>query len=387
MEIRYQLSSVAAAFAIVISQPSIAVPQYIEAPPLGKIVNVTVAPVKPGPVKVPFITWGADMATIYANGNDKSTSRDSIFGKRGLDLRLYRQNELAKQVGDYMQGETPYLRGTMGMINIALDVLSKDERTKPVVIYQLSWSTGGDTLVVKPGISAPLRLKGKTIAMQAYGPHIDYVTWVLGVGKLNYDDVKIKWLPDFTGTDNSPSVALQDNSVDAAFMIIPDAMAITSGGTVGTGEGGSIKGATILRSTSLQPRAIADVYAVRSDFLKEHPEQVQKFVDGLIEGAKQVGELVAQKAARPDEYKAMLAASAELLLDSREATADMESLYGDVSLAGLFGNISFFNPNGHNNVGELTTRIQNFLIGAKMLANPIELAGASWNFQGVQINR
>ena len=40
-----------------------------------------------GPLQVPFITWGGDMATFFANGGTKTKS-GSIFNRQGLDLRL-----------------------------------------------------------------------------------------------------------------------------------------------------------------------------------------------------------------------------------------------------------------------------------------------------------
>src|SRR5712664_2872053 len=38
-------------------------------------------------VEVPFIFWGGDVATFYANGGLETTP-DSLFGKQGLKLKL-----------------------------------------------------------------------------------------------------------------------------------------------------------------------------------------------------------------------------------------------------------------------------------------------------------
>ena len=50
--------------------------------------------------------------------------RGSIFGKLGLNLRLVREDVFAKQVEAYLAGRSPYLRGTLGMINMAAEVAS-----------------------------------------------------------------------------------------------------------------------------------------------------------------------------------------------------------------------------------------------------------------------
>ena len=51
-------------------------------------------------------------------------------------------------------------------------------------------------------------------------------------------------------------------------VIVPDALALTSNGTVGTGSEASVRGAKILLSTKTANRIIADVYAVRSDYFR-----------------------------------------------------------------------------------------------------------------------
>ena len=81
--------------------------------------------------------------TVLANGKTKVTKKSSIFGKLGLNLRLVREDVFAKQLDAYLAGRSPYLRGTLGMVNMAAEAAGRDARTKPVVIYQLTWSAGG----------------------------------------------------------------------------------------------------------------------------------------------------------------------------------------------------------------------------------------------------
>src|SRR3989338_9195790 len=124
---------------------------YVQAPPLADVTKTPVSPCgdSSGPIEYKLITWGGDIATIYANGNSRVTKKGSIFEKEGLNFKLFREDDFKKQVEMYMRGETPYLRGTMGMINMAVEVLNRDPRTKPVVVYQMTESNGGDVLVVR----------------------------------------------------------------------------------------------------------------------------------------------------------------------------------------------------------------------------------------------
>jgi ABC-type nitrate/sulfonate/bicarbonate transport system substrate-binding protein/outer membrane protein OmpA-like peptidoglycan-associated protein len=353
-----------------------------ESPPLATEIKASVGAVKPGKqISVPLITWGGDMATILANGNSAKTVNGSIFAQRGLSLALFRQDDFKKQVEAYIKGETPFLRGTMGMINLAAEVLDRDPRTKPVIIYQMTWSNGGDCLVVKPGINSAKDLKGKTIAVQAYGPHVDYLSKILKDAGLSLKDINIRWTKDLTGTDNAPAEVLFKNDVDAAFVIIPDGLALTSNGTVGTGAEGSVKGARIMLSTKTANRIIADVYAVRSDFFQSNRKQVEAFVHGLLLGTQELKGLFNNKEKNLVEYKALVSASAAILLDSAQATADAEALYGDCEFAEFRGNVKFFgDEKWPRSMNRLVEEIQSAFITIGLLGRKSSLEQARWDY-------
>ncbi len=272
---------------------------YVKAPPLAEVIQTPVGQVQGETIQVPMITWGGDIATIYGNGNAHTTAKGSIFARRGLRLKLVREDDFIKQIKAYLRGDSPFLRGTMGMLNMAMEVLGRDPRTQPVLVYQMTWSTGGDALVVKPGIRTPADLCGKTIAVQACGPHVDYLTRVISDACRLASDVRIKWTQDLTG----PSAALQeDASVDAAVVLIHEAQALTSGGTVGTGADDSVKDARILMSTRTANRVIADVYAVRADYLQAHRREVEQFVHGLMQAEEVLRTLMQQRSSRLKAY-------------------------------------------------------------------------------------
>lgn len=367
---------------------------YIDAPPLSSVIKESVGEVGSGGViTVPLITWGGDIATIYANGNSSSTTTNSIFGRKNLRLKLERKDDFKDQLKAYIKGETPFLRGTMGMIAQAAELLAKDARTKPVVVYQLTWSNGGDCLVVKKGINRAADLKGKTIALQAYGPHVDYLATLLKNSGLGMSDVNIKWVKDLTGTADSPAEALYDNSVDAAMMIVPDGLMLTSDGTVGTGAEGSIQGARILLSTKSANRVIADVYAVRADFFAKNRTMVKDFVHGLLVAEQDIRELFKNRQAKAAAYQATIKASAQILLDSEAATGDTEALYGDCEFVGYKGNVKFFtDTNWPRNFSRLSGEIQSSYVLGRLLGRQVQLDHANWDYsqlaagmQGAQV--
>jgi ABC-type nitrate/sulfonate/bicarbonate transport system substrate-binding protein/outer membrane protein OmpA-like peptidoglycan-associated protein len=361
--------------------------QYVPSPPLSAVVKSAVGPVREGTVlELPIITWGGDMGTIHANGDAVNTAQGSIFAKEGLNFKLVREDVLAAQIEKYLSGQTPYLRGTLGMINMAAEVCSRDPRTKPITVYQMTWSRGGDCLVVREGINAVKDLKGKIVVLQAYGPHAELLATVLGDAGLTMADVNIRWVKDLTGTAETPAEALRkDATVAACFVISPDAAALTSNGTVGNGSEQSVKGAKIMFSTRAASRIIADVYAVRADYFNAHRVEVGKFVHALLESEEDLGQLFANSTARKADYQKALVASAKVLLDSDQAIEDVKGLYGDCEFVGYPGNVKFFaTPTEVRRFDAINTELQGAFIAGGLIGGRVALAQAEFDYEALK---
>jgi ABC-type nitrate/sulfonate/bicarbonate transport system substrate-binding protein/outer membrane protein OmpA-like peptidoglycan-associated protein len=339
-------------------------------------------------VKVPLITWGGDVATIYANGN-RTSQQGSIFAQKGLSIELFREDNFVRAVEKVITGETPYLRGTMGMVNSAVEVL-KARGIEMVVIYQMTWSEGGDTIVVRSDVvQTPADLKGRYIGLQLYGPHMDYLKKVLEDSGLSLGDIKVRWLRELTippydtkGTAVDPVTAMQrDPSLAAVMVISPDMAALTSGGTVGTGAESSVKDAKLLLSTKTAGRVIADVYAVRKDYLDAHRSEAEAFTSGLLIAQEEMLDLLQNRSQRQTEYQNILRTSAEILRDSPQATGDIEGLLGDATFVKYAGNVQFFTGQGTVRTFEaLTKEAQEALISFGLMSAPVPVAQANWDY-------
>ena len=332
-------------------------------------------------IKVPLIAWGADLITINANGRSGKTLKGSLFDQEGLNIELFREDDFRKQTEMFISGKIAYLRGTMGMVNMASERLNANPGTRPVVIFQHSWSAGGDALVVKSGIKSVSDLKGKTVAIQNYGPHVDYFLKLLKDANIKSSDINIQWTKDFIGPEgDTPMAKLYQGNVDAAFVIIPDALALTSNGTVGTGSEDSVKGAKILLSTKTANRIISDVYAVRKDYYDKNKKEVHKFVKAMLRSEEQVRDLFANK--ESSEYKSLLSVGGKLLLDDPGATSDVEGMYYDAEIAGYDGNIKFLTDGNYpRNCSRLSLEIQDLLIelGKINRKSNIQIASLDYN--------
>lgn len=296
------------------------------------------------PLQVPFITWGGDMATFYANGG-LATKAGSLFQKQGLNLRLTPGDDFVQQVRDYRAGKSPFLRGTFHMIGLASEVLGSDPRTKGVVILQLTWSAG-DHLVARGTLRTLSDLKGKTIALQRGGPHVGMLDDVLRSARLSWDDVKVVWAKDLTASADSPAELFRQRpNIDACFAITPDMVGLCGGLTsTGSGAEGTVKDARVLVSTAQLSRSIADVYVCRKDFYDANKALVTKFVAGYLKACEEILDLKKQYEAQgSDPYKALLQLTQEIYGKTSIPTIeDAHGLLSDCVFVGYPGNVAFF---------------------------------------------
>jgi len=347
---------------------------YLTPAPLEEKVSGQLKTVSGTKLRVPMITWGGDVATIL-------TEMDGIFRQKGLSVELFREDNFAKQVDGCISGNSPFLRGTMGMINAAAPVM-KAKGTELLVIYQMTWSVGGDAMVVRSGKTLKNASK---VALQLYGPHMDYAGNLFKSAN-RLSKVQFKWMKELTlptydtvNTVDPVSAFQEDSSLDAVMCIIPDGLMLTSGGTKGTGAEGSVKGAEILLSTKTASRIIADVYAVRKDYYDKNKATVEKFVEALISGEQALNRLIKNKSSEQAKYRQLLSKSADLLLGASQATADVEALLGDCEFVGPQGNVAFFTGKGTTRtLQKLNGEIQAFFISMGLAKGKTTINGAGW---------
>lgn len=307
-------------------------------------------------LQVPFITWGGDVATFYANGG-LTTTPNSIYQKQhGLKLRLYAGDDFVQQVKDYVSGKTPFLRGTTSMLGQASEVIGKDPKTKPVVVLQLSWSAG-DHIVAREGLKTlnDLKASGQKIkvACQQGGPHVGLLYEALAAANLTRDDIEIVFVPDLTGPNGAAEKFRKDSSIAACCVITPDMIGLTGGlDSAGTGAEGTVEGAHVLVSTQQMSRSVADVYAVRSDWYEKNRETVEKFVAGYLKASEELVKLrneYEESKKLSTAYRSTLTMAQKIfgaeVLPTLEV--DAHGLLLDCRFVGLPGQIAFFEQKGN----------------------------------------
>jgi flagellar motor protein MotB len=323
---------------------------------------------------LPQITWAEDMRIILANGYSANTESGSLFNDQGLSYKLELKDSVISQSKDYVSGKTPFFRGTLSQVVQLNELVYDKPELRPVVISMLSFSAGGDSLVAKPHIKTLKDLKGKRIAVMAYGPHtyLALRTITKSAG-LDMNDVEIVWVKDIIDTDQTPGAAFYDSSIDAAFMISPEAMGILEGDNAFTG-------AHELFSTKQASKVIADVYAVRSDYYEAEKDKIKKLVHAQFI-AKEKADLVFSDK-KSAEFKKWMKASSLQLLGSGDFIADVEGMFEfDATHAGFAENISFFTDtrNGRN-LERLVDEINDSLQSYGLISSSKTLAKPDWDW-------
>ena len=354
---------------------------------------VGVENVKDSPdTSVPYLTWGGDVAAFRANGDSLQTAKGSYYDQLGLNLKFTNGDDFIQQVRDYMGGKTPFLRGTFDMIGMASEVVGSDPRTEPVVIVQLTWSAG-DYVVARQNIknlNDLTKSNGKKVKVcaQQGGPHAGLIYKILLAAQATKQQVEIVWAKDLTGPEGPAALFAKDTSIDVACVITPDMIGLTGGAeNVGTGAEGSVQGAHVIVSTQQMSRAIADVWAVRSDWYKSHQDAAEKFVSGYLHGCEDV--VVMRKgfvSKLSNEYRKTLQVAQDAF--GKKAVPSLEvdghGLLLDAVFVGLPGQISFFNdPANLNGFDSCLKSTLDFTVTWGYAQNRMGFKHADFNYQEV----
>jgi len=331
---------------------------------------------------IPMRTSGAHVVALDANGYELKTAPGSLFAKRGLDVALELKNSIVSQLKDYMNCKSPIMCGTQGMLNAVADLTEADQRTQMVAIYQHGWSNGDSALVARPGIQSPADLSGAKIITQAFGPHLEYLGRIISDARQSVQESGGQWqtpeillTQDLVGfQEQTPGKAFyEDNTADAAFVLMPDAQILTSRAEVGTGAEGSVKGAQILVSTKSASRVMSEIYVVRKDYFEAHRGQIREFVEAMLK---------AEEKTRENAIKLLVEwdAVGKHLLNDAGATEAAKNLWGNFETVGLRGNAEWAEKEHPRSFLSVNNKIQDFFVKLGLMRQAYAFAMADWDF-------
>ena len=190
-------------------------------------------------------------------------SEQGFFEKNYLDVDL--------QFSDYTTGLTNLASGQLDAncqtLYDTIYTLGTTSKVDQVVVALTDWSTGGDQVIVAPGLKNIQQLKGKKVAVET--GIVDYFMFLLALEKY-----KLK-SSDMTMVNQGliPNIALfLEEEVDAVVTYIPFVQ-----------EALNRPGSQTLLTSQEFPGAISDHLVVTRQFLETHPQQVQGLVNSLFD--------------------------------------------------------------------------------------------------------
>ncbi len=218
-----------------------------------------------------YNVWPGWLPVIAANRGTRPTTDSIFFKKYGFRIEMVLMDNPVAARNAFAAGEVHTLWGTVDMMVLLAAELMKDSRAAPRIVQQIDWSKGGNGIVVRDSIKRIGDLRDKTVALAQYSPSEYYLDVMLLSAGLSPADIRMR----YTTTSFEASAALvADMEVDACISWAPDIYRIPE-------RAGD---ARILPGPSHASKLMADVYAVRADFARDHPEIVEGLIAGIFEG-------------------------------------------------------------------------------------------------------
>jgi ABC-type nitrate/sulfonate/bicarbonate transport system substrate-binding protein/outer membrane protein OmpA-like peptidoglycan-associated protein len=224
-------------------------------------------------VQFPINVWIGWLPIVAANNGFAPNTQSLFFQKYGFKVNLKLIDDPVVARDAYASGDSQVLWGTLDMMVLFAPELMKDTRMAPRIYQQVDWSSGGDGIVVRSGIQSVADLKGKTVVYAQNSPSQYFLSNLLLAAGIQPSEVKHK----YTATAFEAAAAfVADPSIDACVSWAPDIYTIPE----------KVKKTRILTTTADANKLIADVWAVRADFAKDHPAVVEGLVAGIFEGMR-----------------------------------------------------------------------------------------------------
>ena len=231
-------------------------------------------------VQFPINIWPGWAPIIVANNGLEPNESSVFFKKYGFYLKLSIVDDPVKARDLFASGHSHVLWGTLDMMALFAPELVKDSRTVPVIAQQIDWSGGGDGIVARGDMRNinDFRMKSgkrrKVVLAQNSPSHYLIMSLLIDAG-IDPAQVDFKWAPDAPA---AAKIFVQDTSFDAFVGWSPDIYTVTD----------KVPGTRLIVTTGSANHLIADTWAVRNDFYRDHPDIVANLVRGIFEGVEMV---------------------------------------------------------------------------------------------------
>ena len=313
-------------------------------------------------VQFPINVWPGWAPIIAANNGMEPNEGSVFFKKYGFFVKLTIVDDPVKARDLFASGHSHVLWGTLDMMALFAPELAKDSRTVPVICQQIDWSAGGDGIVARGEIRSINDFhqkngkRRKVVLAQNSPSHYLIMSLLIDAG-IDPAEVDFKWAGDAPA---AAKIFVQDKSFDAFIGWSPDIYTVTD----------QLKDTRLVLTTGSANHLIADVWAVRNDFYRDHPDIVANLTRGIFEGM--------------DIVRKNIPAAAKLLsaaygIPVEDCTAmigkDGGVAEGDAHLTNYRENVNFFlEPQNPSNFEVVWSRASTIYKSLGAISNPVSPA-------------
>ncbi|VXD25412.1 ABC transporter substrate-binding protein [Planktothrix paucivesiculata] len=236
-------------------------------------------------------------------------AEQGIFEKNNLDVDL--------QFSDYTTGFNNFASGQLDAnchtLYDTIYLLGTDSQVDQVIVALTDWSTGGDQIVVAPGINNIRELKGKKVAFESGSVGNFMLLLALEKYGLKLSDIQA------VNQDLITNLALfMEGEVDAVITYIPFVK-----------EAMNRPGSQIILTSKDFPGAISDHIVVTRKFLETNPQVVQSLVNSWFD-------TVEFMQTNPDLSRQIIAYTSGLTIQ------DLKKYESQIPIKGLSENLTAF---------------------------------------------
>jgi outer membrane protein OmpA-like peptidoglycan-associated protein/ABC-type nitrate/sulfonate/bicarbonate transport system substrate-binding protein len=226
------------------------------------------------PIKMSIVSFTGYAPALHANGNSLRTQEGSIFAGLGADVEFLLQDDIPTLAQNFGSGVAHCSWRTVdfwAQEHPGLKASGFDAKMVAIVDN----TRGADAIVARAGINSVEELAGKKVALVQFTPShwmLDYAIENSSMSKREKQALRESLV--FMGDLAEVRSLLKSGGIDAAVLWDPDSsMAIRD-----------IEGASVIFSTATASNLVFDGIVCNQAVIDEHPEAVQKLVEGWLAG-------------------------------------------------------------------------------------------------------
>lgn len=218
-------------------------------------------------IRVAINTWSGYAGLAYANSGFEPNKESIFYKKYGQLVKLVYIDPFDESRQAWKSNKVDVLWGTLDAFPTEVNGLAEN---KPRAFVNVDWSRGGDVIVGVRGINSMNDLRGKKVAFAPTTPSHSMLLMALKASNMSMSDIQAVEVKDAIAA----SEVFKAGEADACVTWSPNDQQCLH----------SVKGSKIVISTQTLTNAIADVFYAKEDYINTHQQNLQNFVNGLLEG-------------------------------------------------------------------------------------------------------